>query len=49
MKNFDRVTIILITYKTGILYHYNNTVIIFAFLLGLVIAFEYFETVFRIS
>ena len=33
---------ILITNKTGILYHYSNTVVIFAFLLILIIVFDVF-------
>ena len=36
---------ILITTKTGILYHYNNTIVIFAFLLILIILFNLFDKI----
>jgi len=42
---FAPLLFILITNKTGILYHYNNTVIIFAFLLILIIALDIFTNV----
>ena len=42
---FAPLLFILITNKTGILYHYNNTVIIFAFLLILIIALDTFTNV----
>ena len=40
---FAPLLFILITNKSGILYHYNNTVIIFAFLLILIIALDIFS------
>ncbi len=40
---------ILITNKTGILYHYNNTIIIFAFILVLIIIFEFFNIFYQNS
>ncbi len=40
---FAPLIFVLITNKTGILYHYSNTVVIFAFLLVLIIIFEIFN------
>ena len=40
---FAPLLFVLITNKTGILYHYSNTVVIFAFLLVLIIIFEIFN------
>ena len=40
---FAPLLFVLISNKTGILYHYSNTVVIFAFLLVLIIIFEIFN------
>tara|TARA_B100000989_G_C19524188_1_gene465874 strand:+ start:946 stop:2784 length:1839 start_codon:yes stop_codon:yes gene_type:complete len=40
---FAPLIFVLITNKTGILYHYSNAVVIFAFLLVLIIIFEIFN------
>ena len=42
---FAPLIFISITNKTGILYHYNNTIIIFAFLLLLFIFFDFFNKI----